>query len=42
VPQDSGCKFLYGHTEATVTCNTYINRLLVVNVAEVTATFISY
>jgi hypothetical protein len=42
VPQDSGRNFLYEHTEATATCSIYINRLLVVNYTEATATFISY
>jgi hypothetical protein len=42
VPQDSGCKFLHEHTEATVTCSTYINRLLVMDFTEATAMFISY
>jgi hypothetical protein len=42
VPQDSGCKFLYEHTEAMVTRCTYINRLLVLNFTEATATFVSY
>jgi hypothetical protein len=26
VSQDSDCKFLYEHTEATATCMLYINR----------------
>jgi hypothetical protein len=42
VPQDSGCNFLHEHTKATATCSIYINRLLVVNCTEATATFISY
>jgi hypothetical protein len=42
VPQDSGCTFFHEHTEATATCSIYINRLLVVNYTEATATFISY
>jgi hypothetical protein len=42
VPQDSGCKFLYEHTEAVATCSTYINRLLDMNFMEATATFIYY
>jgi hypothetical protein len=41
VPQDSGWKFLYEHKEATVMSSTYINRRLVTNFAEATATFIS-
>jgi hypothetical protein len=42
VPQDLGCNFLHKHTEATATCSIYINRFLVVNCTEATATFISY
>jgi hypothetical protein len=42
MPQDLGCKSLREHTEATATCNVYINRLLVMNFTEATATFISY
>jgi hypothetical protein len=42
MPQDSGCKSLCEHTEATATCNIYTNRLLVMNFMEATATFISY
>jgi hypothetical protein len=42
VPQDSGCKFLCEHTEATATCIIYINRLPVMNFTEAPATFISY
>jgi hypothetical protein len=42
VPQDSGCKFLCEHTEATATCIIYINRLSVMNFTEAPATFISY
>jgi hypothetical protein len=40
MPQDSGCKSLREHTEATATCN--INQLLVMNFTEATATFIFY
>jgi hypothetical protein len=42
VSQDSDCKILYEHTEATATSSIYINRLLVMNFTEATATFISY
>jgi hypothetical protein len=42
MPQDLGCKSLREHTEATATCNIYINRLLVRNFTEATATFIPY
>jgi hypothetical protein len=42
VPQDFDCNFLHEHTEATATCNIYINRLLVVNYTKATTTFISY
>jgi hypothetical protein len=42
VPQDSGCKFPCEHTEATTTCSTHINRLLVMSFTEATVTFISY
>jgi hypothetical protein len=41
VPQDSGCKFLYEHTEATATCIIYINQLHMMNFTEAPATFIS-
>jgi hypothetical protein len=42
MPQDSGCNSLHEHTEAMATCNVYINRLLVMNFTEATATFIPY
>jgi hypothetical protein len=42
VPQDSGCKFLCEHTEATATCVIYINRLPIMNFMEAPATFITY
>jgi hypothetical protein len=42
VSQDSGCKFLCEHTEAMAMCIFHINRLLVMNFTEATATFISY
>jgi hypothetical protein len=41
VPQDSGCKFLYEHKEATVMSSIYINQLLAVNFTEATAMIIS-
>jgi hypothetical protein len=41
LPQDSGCTFPYEHKEATVMNSTSINRLLVTNFTEATATFIS-
>jgi hypothetical protein len=41
VPQDSGCKFLYEHKEATVISSTYTYRLLAANFMEATAMFIS-
>jgi hypothetical protein len=41
-PQDSGCTFPLTCTMATVTCNTYINRLLVVNIEGAMTTFISF
>jgi hypothetical protein len=39
VSQDSDCKFLCEHTEATATCMFYINQLLVMSFTEATATF---
>jgi hypothetical protein len=38
VSQDSDCKFLCEHMEATASCMFYINRLLVMSVTEATAT----
>jgi hypothetical protein len=42
VPRVSACTSLYEHKEATVMSSTCINLLLVVIVAEGTATIISY
>jgi hypothetical protein len=39
VSQDSDCKFLHEHTEATATRMFCINRLLVMSFTEATATF---
>jgi hypothetical protein len=39
VSQDSDCKFLCEHTEATATCMFYINQLLVMIFTEATTKF---
>jgi hypothetical protein len=39
VSQDSDCKFLCEHTEATATCMFYINQLLFMSFTEATTTF---
>jgi hypothetical protein len=41
-PQNSDCKFLYEHTEATATCMFYINRHLVARLTEATVTSLLY
>jgi hypothetical protein len=42
VPQDSDCKFLCEHTEATATRMFYINCLFVARLTEATATSLLY
>jgi hypothetical protein len=42
VSQNSDCKILCEHTEATVTCMFYVNRLLVISLTEATATSMLY
>jgi hypothetical protein len=40
--QDSGCKFICEHTEATATCMFYIIRLPVMTLTEAMATSMLY